>query len=182
MPLTTAPARRRLTIRCGSARPYTVLNHLYPCSRKLRSSESSSYSQHKQSGRIRMFQQYPFLQQAHDVIRTSRPARYFEAADRLSVALLQPLHITNAVGILIGTDLSALDKLFEDAPDIPALDQLVADVQALTAPGAAARFHPGELTLENAVKVLVAFFSSEGFARLEDKPWANTWLRAWQGS
>src|SRR5258707_312271 len=91
-----------------------------------------------------MFQKFPLLQQAHDVIRISRPAHYFESADRLSAALLQPLHISNAVELLSGTDMSALDKLFEDTPSVSGLNQLVAEIQALTDPGTATRFHPGE--------------------------------------
>jgi hypothetical protein len=126
------------------------------------------------------FSQDSNLQQAHETIRASRSNEYFARADRFSTMLAEPLAIEQAVEYLTGTNMSALDRLFEDAPDVRSLNRIVNDMQALTDPAQAQAFSPAGGTLDEAVKTHVAFLTARGYARLKDKGWTDDWLRAWQ--
>ena len=127
-----------------------------------------------------VFDEFPLLLQAHRVIRTSRSARYFERADRISIAIMQPFRIRNGLELLTGTNMAALDQLFEDAPDVPRLNQIVTEMQALTDPDTAAQFAPTEMTVEEAIKTQVAFLTTQGMTQLSQSSWSDKWLAAWQ--
>ena len=137
-----------------------------------------------------IFQKYPAMKNAHECIRESRPFEYFYQGDKFAQSWAQTLLIKSNMEILAGTNLAALDQLFEEAATIQAAYQLKNELQRLTEPVYARLFLDRQydkqyiLSLQDAVSTHVAFLTLEGCwqlnpATLKD-PLVNAWLKLWQ--
>jgi hypothetical protein len=161
------------------ASPYTVWNHWFPCYKPchLGAYSNSNYPNNTRNSGV--LDQFPQLRAADKTIRASRSVRYFEQVDRICRRLAHPLKIMGDVELLTGINTSALDKLFEQSSEIE-LNNLVSEYQALTSLQTANGFTPPCMTLKEAIKTQIAFFTVEGYKRLCDKHLADRWLETWQ--
>jgi hypothetical protein len=144
-------------------------------------SNLGTYS-HESSG---AYNYLPLIYQAQDIIRTSRNHRYFEGGDMLCTIWAQALAIGQNADQLSGTNLSALDKLFERARSSEELQIIFDTLQPLTAPEAAVKYLQSErdgMSLHEAVCLHIAYLTWEGYRRTSDvtAALARDWVSLWQ--
>jgi hypothetical protein len=138
----------------------------------------------------RLFQLYPLLHEAHNVIRSVNSQGYLQAADRFVTAWSQALVPMCGMELLCGTNLTiAIDAVFENTQSTDKLKKLVSDLKRLTAFDIALSYlsaQPvcrGHMSLEEATKIHLAFITVSGFRHLylfRGKAVANSWIRTWQ--
>lgn len=129
----------------------------------------------------------PLVERARQRIREHRPPQYFAMADRFVQQWAQPLNITHPAQFFAVDLTTALDTLFETgsaASEITAAEVLaLADVKPARRLLAVA--YEGELSLETAVKIEVAYLAMTGVEQLTasvDEQHAEEWLRLWSGA
>lgn len=135
-----------------------------------------------------LFSGWPLaLRQAHLLIRASRNARYFEMADQFAASWADTLEIGGRVELLSGSNMAALDSLFEHVSSKADLQRLYGTFQRCTdrqrASVYAASFaHKQPASLEEAVALHVAFLTVRGSQRAASVSQiaARDWLRLWQ--
>jgi hypothetical protein len=136
-----------------------------------------------------VFHDYAVLQRAHEVLQKCRPEEYLARTEQLFAAWSQPLAIMwNAELLILHLLMVGIDPLFETCTTEHEL-QRIAD--ELTTVG---RFNNAmlyllslpeteKMTLEDAVKVHLAFITAAGYRRLQvyfGRDLADKWFRTWQ--
>jgi hypothetical protein len=142
--------------------------------------------------RDRLFQLFPLLHHAHDIIRASRSSVYLEASDKFVLAWAIVLSPTCGLELLAGSNMTtAIDALFEKAASADEVQTLRSDIKRLTTFGTALSYlgtlpeggTGDDMRLEEAAKVHIAFITVSGFRRLfvyGGKALANAWLTLWR--
>lgn len=137
----------------------------------------------------RLLGQYPALAKAHEVARSCRSAQYFQMTTHLFDRWVQPLAVEwMPEAIFLNNLMVSIDKLFEACQTQDEV-QLVADeLSRMTRLNSAMLYlltlpEDSEMTLEEAVKIHLAFVTAAGHKHLQifhNDETANSWLKVWQ--
>jgi len=128
-----------------------------------------------------LFQQWPTIQRAHELIRQTRSEKYFAPWDAFTRGWAKVLGVPVDLTVLCGPNLGAvIDTVFEKAPGSEH-DALKASIQAATRlDEARAILRQQPLTLLDALKNHIAYATLSGYERLSGTPaLADLWLEAW---
>src|SRR5262245_34763747 len=137
-----------------------------------------------------LFQLFPPLRQADDIIRNSRSGVYFAASDTFNLAWTAVLSPACGVELLAASNMTAaIDALFEKATSIEDVETLRSNLKRLTTLANALNYLsvlPDEsyaMQLEEAANIHVAFITVSGFLRLyvyRGEALATDWLQIWR--